>query len=351
MDKRWILYGVNGYTGVLLAEEAIKKKLHPIIAGRSKEKVAPIAGRLDLDHLIFDLHDDAKLIEIFKDCDLILNAAGPFMHTSRNIVKACLKTRTHYLDITGEIPIFEENFTLNQQAIDSEIAIISGVGFDVVPTDCIARYTSKKIDDPTQLEIGVAGLTTFSRGTLKTVVESLPSGILMRREGKLEKRDGGPFRDKIRFYDKERPVVPVSWGDLATSYRTTRIPNITVYMPPSKELAHILKTPKNDGGNHHKGSGQENLVRWIERNVYGPDEEARLKGAAHVWASVSNKAGDQAETWLETIEPYRFTYMSGIKAVERVLKSELKGTLTPSLAFGEDFILEFPDTTRHDSLI
>jgi len=350
MKKSWILYGANGYTGVLLAEQAIKKGLNPIIAGRSKEKIVPIAERLDLEYLIFDIDNENILINALQDHDLILNAAGPFKYTSKSIVNACLKSKTHYLDITGEIPVFEENFKLNQQAIDSDIVIISGVGFDVVPTDCMAQYISNKIDDPIQLDIGVAGVDNLSRGTLKTMIEYFTSGSLIRRNGNLMIKKKGEYLNKIRFHDKERKVIAVSWGDLATAFKTTKIPNITTYMPPSSSLLKLLNSAEINTEGNFQNIDLKKVSTWIEKNIYGPDEKVRLEGTSHVWVSVSNNAGNKAEAWLETIEPYRFTYLSGIKAVEKVFELDLKGTLTPSQAFGYNFILEFPDTKRYDSL-
>ncbi|MFX1275289.1 MAG: saccharopine dehydrogenase family protein [Promethearchaeota archaeon] len=350
MKKSWILYGANGYTGILLAKEAKENGLNPIIAGRSKEKIHPLAEKLDLEYLIFDLNDEDKLIDIFQNQDLILNAAGPFKYTSKSIVNACLKSKAHYLDITGEVPVFEENFKLNQQAIDSEIAIISGVGFDVVPTDCMASYIHTKIDNPIKLDIGVAGVDNLSRGTLKTMIEYFSSGSLIRRDGNLMLKKKDEYLDKIRFYDKDRKVLAVSWGDLATAFKTTSIPNITTYMPPSMSLLKLLKSSGTSLDGSSQGFDENKLLKYIEDNVYGPDENVRSEGTSHIWVSVSNQSGDKAEAWLETIEPYRFTVLSGIKAVEKVINSNLKGSLTPSLAFGADFVLEFPDTTRHNSL-
>jgi len=350
MKNSWIIYGANGYTGTLLAKEAKESGLNPIIAGRSKEKLLPLAEELDLNYLIFDLNNEEKLIELFQDHGLILNAAGPFKYTSKSIVMACLQSNTHYLDITGEVPVFEENFKLNQQAIDSEIAIISGVGFDVVPSDCMANYISKKIENPIKLDIGVAGVDNLSRGTLKTMLEYFSSGSLIRRDGDLMIKRKEEYLKKIRFYDRERNVLPVSWGDLATAYKSTGIPNITTYMPPSKSLAKVFNSLEISNKETSQGSKQDRQLKWIENNVYGPDDDARIKGSAHIWVGVLNDQGDKAEAWLETIEPYRLTILSGIKAVQRMFKSDLKGALTPSLAFGADFILEFPDTTRHDFL-
>ena len=347
--KSWIIYGAYGYTGELLAEEALNRGYKPILAGRSEEKLLPLANKLNLEALIFNLKDDKVVQNSLHDIDLILNAAGPFKYTSEPIVKACLKTGTNYLDITGEIPVFEQNFKYDEQAKVQEMAIISGVGFDVVPTDCMAKFVSEKVSNPIELELGIVGIGIPSRGTLKTMVEYLSNGRLIRRNGELLRNTDFKGSRSIQFRDKERTLVPVSWGDLATGYRTTGIPNITTYMPYSKPMASMIK------GNISKNNGKwknnvNGLKDWIDKYVNNPNEEARMKGRSYIWAQANNDKGDKKEAWLETMEGYRFTSISGIKAVEKIFELEPKGALTPALAFGEDFILEFPETKRYDSL-
>lgn len=349
MNNPWIIYGANGYTGIILAKEAENKGLKPILAGRSKQTISSVAEEIGFEYVIFDLNDEHKLQEELENFTLILNAAGPFKYTSDPIVRACLKTRTNYLDITGEIPVFEQNFTYHEQAKEQDIAIISGVGFDVVPTDCMAKYVSDKISNPTELEIGIVGIGNASRGTLKTMVEYLPEGTMIRRNGELIKNTKIKGSRTIQFLDKERTLIPISWGDLSTGYRTTGIPNITTYMPYSKAIASIIKNNRAKDSTKTKSS-LNGVIDWIEKNVYGPDKEERLKGRSYIWAQAMNDKGEKKEAWLETMEGYRFTSISGIKAVEKIFELEPKGALTPALAFGKDFILEFPETKRYDSL-
>ncbi len=349
MKNSWMIYGAYGYTGELLSEEAVRRGYKPILGGRSAEKLSTLANRLNLDQVVIDLKDGQPLINILNDVDLILNAAGPFKYTNEPMVKACLKTGTNYLDITGEIPIFEHNFKYDDQAKTQEIAIISGVGFDVVPTDCMAKYISDKVSNASELEIGIVGIGNPSQGTLKTMLEYLSDGRLIRRNGELIRygKSNGPRT--IHFPDKERNLIPVSWGDLSTGYRTTGIPNITTYMPFSKAMTSMIKGSKTKNDENWKNNINR-LRSWIEKNVHNPDEEARMKGHSYIWAQASNDNGEKKEAWLETMEGYRFTSISGIKTVEKVFELEPKGALTPALAFGEDFILEFPETKRYDSI-
>lgn len=194
-------YGAYGYSGSLIAQEAHKRGYEPVLAGRSQDKVTEISKSLGLEYLVFDLNDQQKLKDLLKEFEIVLNAAGPFKQTSNALVEAYLKVGTNYIDITGEISVFEQNFQYHQDAKDASIAIISGVGFDVLPTDCMASYISKKVQDSDRLDIAISGMNEISRGTLKTTVETLSNGTFFRRNGLLVKKSDYDPLKKIRFYE------------------------------------------------------------------------------------------------------------------------------------------------------
>ncbi len=236
-DRDWLLYGAYGYTGKLIIEEALKNGLNPVIAGRNPHKLIPLAKQNNLNYEVFDLSDLKTIFKKIENFNLIFNAAGPFEKTSLPLVKACLENSSHYLDITGEIGVFEQNFTYHEKALKKNIAIISGVGFDVVPSDCLAKYVSEKMPNAAQLELGIAGLSGFSKGTLKTFLTNIPHGTIIRQNEKLVALPLGKNPKQIQFMDKKRFCYPISWGDISTAYRSTNIENIRVYMA----LPHYFK--------------------------------------------------------------------------------------------------------------
>lgn len=345
-----MLYGAYGYTGSLIAQEASKRGHNPVLAGRSAEKLVPLAEKLNFDYMVLDLKDDSSLKKSLEDFDLVFHSAGPFKHTSAPMVKACLKAGTNYVDITGEIPVFEENFRYDTQAKDAGIAIISGVGFDVVPTDCLAKFVSEKVSDPTTLDLGITAMSNPSPGTLKTMLEHYDIGQLVRKDGNLVRLEKVEVR-KMQFSDMERTVRPVTWGDLSTAYRSTGIPNITTYFPLPKKFPNLLGSlgisPKEMSENEE---AKKKVDSWIEENIHGPDENKRKTYRCYIYASVHNTKGVKAQAWLETMESYRFTAVAGVRSVEKLLELRPKGALTPALAFGADFILEIPETKRIDTI-
>lgn len=345
---RWLIYGAYGYTGELLAREALRRGHRPILAGRSKHKLRPLAEELGLEAVCVDLADATGLRNLCSKVSLIFHAAGPFVHTAGPMVRACLQTGTHYLDVTGEIPVFEKNFLHDKQARAAGVALISGVGFDVVPTDCLAAYVAGKIPDADTLRLGFSGLGGFSRGTLKTLLAHLHEGVLVRREGKLVAYNRR--LDHAReFTTHIGHLTPITWGDLSTAYHTTGIADIAVFMRFAGKRGRLtaLAWPA-----IRRLLAVEPIraatLRYVDRHVFGPDQHTRASVRSTVWAEARSRDGRRVRARLETVEAYRLTAIAGIRAVEHVLAKRPRGALTPSQAFGTDFVLEMPETARMD---
>jgi len=357
--SEWMIYGATGYTGTLVAEEAVRRGHKPLLAGRSAAKLRHLAERLGLEYAAVALDDAEALDKAVGSVELVYNAAGPFVHTSDPVLRACLQTGAHYLDITGEVPVYQNAYSYDAAARDKGIAIIPGVGFDVLPSDSLIKYVADKLPDALYLEVAVDALAGgsgagngLSAGTAKSMVELLPMvGTLERRNTKLERLPMGAGLRKVRFPHATKTVMPASWGDVEVAYRTTGIPNIKVYLslPPMMMYSARIFGPLLI--NLLKIKSVRNFAsRQIERMLPGPSEYTREKGRSAVYVSVRNAKGETCEAWLETLEGYQFTMVAGVRVVERVLDGNYKGALTPAQAFGADFVLEIEGTTRYDQL-
>jgi short subunit dehydrogenase-like uncharacterized protein len=346
-----MLYGASGYTGRLIAEEAVRRGHRPLLAGRSREKLAPLAERLGLEVLVAGLDDVRALVASLEELPLVLHAAGPFVQTSEPMVQACLASGAHYLDITGEIPVFENTFSHDAEARARGIALMSGVGFDVVPTDCLARYVAERVPGAHELHLAIAPGGQASAGTAKSALGQLPQGGRVRRGGALQAWPMGKGLRRVRFSDVERTVAPIPWGDLVTAWHTTGIPNITTYMALPRSAARVIRFTYPllkrvlavDAVRH----GAERL---IESRVQGPDEVARHEHRSHLWAEARAADGRRAQAWLDMPDAYAFTAVAAVRAVEEVLSRKPLGALTPAGAFGADFVLSIEGCLRLDSL-
>ncbi|MDX1567645.1 MAG: saccharopine dehydrogenase NADP-binding domain-containing protein, partial [Longimicrobiales bacterium] len=184
-SQKWLLYGAYGYTGRLIAEEAVKRGLRPVVAGRNGEKTRRMAERLELEHRVFSLDEPSALRRALEDVDLVLHAAGPYSRTFRPMAGACLESGCHYLDITGEIPVLEAARAMNDRARDAGILMVPAVGLDVVPTDCAAARAAEALPGATRLDLALHSGGGPSRGTARTMVERMGEPGKLRDAGRI----------------------------------------------------------------------------------------------------------------------------------------------------------------------
>lgn len=335
----WMLYGANGYTGQLAARRAVARGERPVLAGRSAEGVNRLAQELGLEARVFDLGDRAALHRELGGVAAVLHCAGPFAWTSRAMVDACLATSTHYLDITGEIDVFEAIHARDAEARRAGVVLLPGVGFDVVPTDCLAARLAAETPQASQLELAFyAAGGGVSRGTLRSMVERMPRGGAIRRGGRIEAVPIAWDTRRIEFSCGRRWTMTIPWGDVSTAFHSTGIPNIRVYTGVSpRGIARARRL-----GRWAPVLGLAPIQRatqwFIGKRVSGPDAAAREAGRVYLWGRVEDPQGRCATATFDTPEGYDFTAESAVEAVRRVAAGAVApGATTPALAFGAGF--------------
>jgi short subunit dehydrogenase-like uncharacterized protein len=343
----YLIYGATGYTGELIAREAVRRGQRPILAGRNPETVAKLAADLGLTARVFALDEPGKIAASLAGVAAVLHCAGPFVHTYQAMVDACLQARTHYLDITGELAVFEGCARRTAEASAAGIVLLPGVGFDVVPTDCLAAHLKGRLPTASHLTLAIQSSGHLSRGTLTTMLENAAHGGAVRRAGRIERV---PAAWKTRTLDLGRgPVsaMTIPWGDVATAFYTTGIGNIEVYSAVSAASRWLARwTPAWLLGNAWL---QTFIKRRIQRGPPGPTAEQRARGWTQVWGEVKDEAGRVAVSRLSGPEGYTFTARTALAVVERILRgAPPPGFHTPAGAFGADLVLEIEGVKRKD---
>jgi short subunit dehydrogenase-like uncharacterized protein len=338
-----MIYGANGYTGELIAREAKRRGLTPVLAGRSKASIEPLAGELGLESRCFGLDDSAALARGLDGIDLVLHCAGPFSATSRPMIEACLAAQTHYLDITGEISVFEYAQAQHERARKAGTVVCPGVGFDVIPTDCVAAALKEALPDATHLSLGFDSRSGFSPGTAKTSIEGLAQGGKVRRDGKIVAVPLAYSVRKIDFGGGEKLSMTIPWGDVSTAWYTTGIPNIEVFLPGSPGMiAHARRA------NYFRWligwpPMQRAIKKRIGKTVKGPDETLREKQPTFVWGEARNAAGTVRTARIKTANGYSLTITGSLAVVEHLLREQpAGGAYTPSRLLGADLVTKLP---------
>jgi short subunit dehydrogenase-like uncharacterized protein len=347
---KYLLYGANGYTAQLIIKESLKAGLKPILAGRTEHKVKETAAKFDLDYLVFGLDDVSYITEQLEAFDVCLNAAGPFSKTAKNMIEACIASKTHYLDITGEISVFELAKSYNKKAQEAKIMVMSGIGFDVVPSDCLANYLSAKMPDASQLELAFTSVGgALSHGTASTLVENLGEGSAARVDGKIKKVPVGHLSKKIDFGAVKHYAMTIPWGDISTAYSSTKIPNIVVYTGVPKSSVNMMKFQSLFNPILKTKLAKNLAQKWIDKNLYGPNEKQNQKGKSYFWGEISNAKNEKITALLKCKEGYLLTALCSVNICQKVLAENFKtGYQTPSSAYGYNLILEIEDSVFTD---
>ncbi len=352
MADTFLLYGSTGFTGDLIARLAVERGLRPILAGRSRDKLAAQAKELGLDYRAVSLDDAAGLDRALSDVPVALHAAGPYIYTSRPMADACLRSGVHYLDITGELSVYEALAARASEARARSVMLLPGVGFDVVPTDCLALHLKRRLPTATHLTLAfqTRGPARMSRGTALSGLEMAPSGGKVRRDGRLVMV---PLAAKTRMIDFGRgPVkaVQMPWGDIFTAYYSTGIPNIEDYMALLPRAIDALRVARYARPLLKLSPVRAVLKRAVRAQPAGPTAEQRARSSVAVWGEVTDDKGGRAVARMTGPEPgYTWTPMLALAAVGRVLAGEAPpGYQTPASAYGPDFVLETEGVTRED---
>lgn len=316
-----------------------------VVGGRNKTKCEELAKKFNIPEIkVFD-SEKTDLVKELQGFDLLVNCAGPFVETCVPFVEACIKTKCIYTDITGEIEVFETLSKYDQKAKDAGIVVFPGTGMDVVPSDCLAKKLHEKLPDANSIVLAFSSEGGgISRGTLKTALGGFfsGSGSLQRIDTKIVKK--APEFETFEFIKgKKKTGCTVSWGDVSTTYHSTKVPNVKVYIPLPKYfmlfyyyfLSYIFFFFRFLG---------TMMIYLVDKYYDGPKLENTKNARVYFYGKATNEKGESVEGRLNLYEGYRFTADATVLIVEKLLTQKVEpGFKTPSLAFGSGLIDEIDD--------
>ncbi len=349
MAENILIYGSYGYTGELITDLAAQEGAKPTLAGRTPDKLEAQAALHGFPSRAFDLDDPAKVDAGLKDMAAVLHCAGPFSRTANPMAEACLRTGTHYLDITGEIEVFEAMAARDKQAQEAGVMLMPGTGFDVVPSDCLAAHLKRRMPEAQELTLAIAAIGKPSRGTATTMVENVHRGGMIRRGGKLTPVPSVWKTEEIDFGEGPVNTMTIPWGDVSTAYHSTGIPNIQVFMSTPPNLQRMAKLSRYLGWLMGLAPVQALFKRQIQSGPPGPTDEERAAGKSLLWGEVKDGGSKALHTRMKTPEGYTLTAMTAWEIAKRTVAGQAQpGFRTPSMVFGPDFITEFDGVERVD---
>ena len=344
-----LVYGATGYTGRLIVAEAQARGLRPILAGRDRARLQVLADATGLKTRVVDLLDSCGMDAALRQARVVLNCAGPFATTARPLVDACLRRGVHYLDIAAEVKTFVAGAARDGEARSRGIMLMPGVGFDVVPTDCLSAHVVRRMPAAQALAIGLSGLSLLSRGSARTMASQVNEGVWIRRRGQLESVTPGTVQHEFDYGEGPRESLAISWADVVSAYYTTGVPDIAVHFEATAVVVAHETSLRLLRPLVRSQLWKQTLNQLAELLPDGPEAGEREQRRAVVVVEARGPDGRVARSRLTCPEAYSMTARTAVAITRRVLSGDLEvGFQTPARVYGADFVLQFPGVRRED---
>lgn len=342
-----IIYGSYGFTGELVVAEAVARGHRPLLSGRDPVRLKAQAARHDLPYQPVALSDTVGLHALLEPHAVVVHCAGPFAHTAAPMVEACLATGTHYLDITGEIAVFESIAARGAAAREAGVVLLPGAGFDVVPSDSLAAWLKQRLPNASSLSLAIRGGGRLSHGTATTMAENAGNGGAVRRGGRIVRVRAGWGSRMIDFGDGPQLAASIPWGDVSTAWYTTGIPDITVYAAMDQRTLRALRVSNWLAPLPRTGPIRRYLQRKVDDAPAGPSAETRARTTSVVWGEATDDAGNTVAGFITGPNGYSLTALTAVRIAEVVGGGSIRpGFHTPAGALGPDFVLSVPGVSR-----
>jgi short subunit dehydrogenase-like uncharacterized protein len=333
---RMLIYGATGYVGSLLVAAAAERQIDAVVAGRS-ESVVEVAAAAGMEPRVGDVDNI-----VVDDVDVVVNAAGPFAHTAASLARRCVESGVHYVDLAGEAAEFEAVHAVHDSAVAAGVTLMPGVGFGVVPTDCLALHLKRRVPEGVSIDIGFATTGGVSGGTLRTLAAGfgdrggVPGELLRTRQ--------------IDFKSGSKRCIENPWrGDLFTTPLSTGIDAVTTWISLPRPLAWSMAAAHRRGDPVRPPLPGRVLRQIASRAPAGPSAKKLARGHAEVWAQITDPSGAVSVSSLTTPDAYVHSIDAALESARRLaVGSPTAGFRTPAQEFGADFVTELPDVVRTD---
>lgn len=342
-----IIYGAYGYTGKLITTECKADGLNVLLAGRDASSLQALSETTDYPYEVCSIDDAPTLRSLLKKGRIVIHCAGPFQTTAKQMVDACLEAGTHYLDITGEYSVFEMLAGYDDKAKQTGILVMPGVGFDVVPTDCLALHLKNRLPRATHLQLAFTmAKGGVSRGTARTMIEGLGTGSIIRKDGNLTSIALGEKVMEVDFGGFKRESLCIPWADIATAWRSTGIPNIEVYSGVGAKTIRMARISNWFNWLIRKRWLKNYLRNKVDSRQRGPGKAHLAAGKSYLWGRVRDSEGNMIEARMKTLNGYLLTAKTTALIAQKLLLEEVDaGYFTPAGYFGEGLIFEVDGTS------
>jgi short subunit dehydrogenase-like uncharacterized protein len=320
--------GATGHTGRFVLKELDRRGLAPALLGRDSEKLARL-------HEVYpnaqvstaSVADAAALDRALSGVAIVINCAGPFLETARDVIRAALRARVPYLDVTAEQACAQATFDeFADAAEEASVPVVPAMAFYGGLADLLATAAMGAWASADEIIIAVAldswwptpgTRLTGKRNTARRffIVDGSPAFI-----GDPPLRRSWTFPAPFGTQD----VRELPFSETVTISRHLRARDVRSYMnlAPLRDLSDP-NTPPPGAADESGRSAQRFVVDVVVRNG-GNERRATAAGR----------------------DIYAFTAPLVVEAAQRILDGRARrvGTVAPGELFdARDFLAAFKD--------
>ncbi len=353
----WIIYGATSLLGRLISRRAKDEGLTPILADDKPQTLFRLAEELGFEARVFDWNNPSIMATFLSDVDVILNCKSPISKTSPSVLKACLKSKTHYFDIGDSPEDLNTVFKLSRELKEAGILAVPGVHADVIALDSFSLMFREKMPDATDIRIAIKYPSIRKWDT--AVHHACHTGLIVKHGTPVM---SPPSKRTILVpfsHEKKTNAIAIYTGGTKAVSLDDRWSNIATYITldgGTRKLiqclsmipgSHFLPTFTGEARTSHHDAPPKPPGRFLKWKTLksGPQKPRD----ALIWGEVKNNVGRRLNAELHIADYGTITVEATIKAAKELLaRSKSKklspsdyGVKTPSTAFGSDFILNY----------
>lgn len=164
-----LLAGAVGAIGRRVAGELAREPSidRLVVTARTREpadKLASILGSERISSEVLDLNDPRRLVQLAREVDVVVCAAGPHYNFEIDAVRAVIDAGTHYVSLCDDQPVTERIAAMNNAARDAGVTVISGCGMSPGLTNLLVAYAADEMDEVDEIDIAIASSSADSPG-------------------------------------------------------------------------------------------------------------------------------------------------------------------------------------------
>jgi len=173
MTKRVLIIGGYGNFGSFITKKlAQDSNIQVIIAGRSKDKANKLASELDAIHkpetYTLDINDGlTEALKIIAP-NIVIHTSGPFQAQGYDVAEACIAQGCHYIDLADGRMFVNDIATLNKEAVEQNVLIVSGASSVPCLTSALVEHYKQDFKVLEDLDYGITTAQKTARGLATT---------------------------------------------------------------------------------------------------------------------------------------------------------------------------------------